>query len=175
MPEPKKPKGKAKRKATSFTLGLNTSVKQIVRAGGCIRFVKKGQPPLPEEKKFPSGATRSGHLLERYDLMSPEANRRRATVYGKGAKNHGDRNWENGMPISECINRATRHLGLYLAGEPSEDHLAHAALNLDFIMHYELHNPECQDIPNQRGPNKFAMLEADYTRMMAHIQGKAPK
>lgn len=105
---------------------------------------------MGEKTAFPSGATRSGHLVERYDLMSPEANRRRALVYGRGAKEHGDRNWEQGMPISECVNRAIRHLNLYMAGDRSEDHLGHAAVNCDFVMHYEQHNPECLNIPSRR-------------------------
>lgn len=100
----------------------------------------------PSEKKtFTSGATRSGNLDERYDLISPEANRRRALTYGHGARVHGDRNWENGMPVSECLNRAIRHINLYLAGDTSEDHLAHASVNLDFAMHFEEHNHECVD------------------------------
>lgn len=110
--------------------------------------------PSPGEaepkKTFASGATRSGHLGERYDLMSPEANRRRALVYGHGARTHGERNWENGMPVSECLNRAIRHLNLYQSGDLSEDHLAHAAVNLDFVMHFERHNPECLDSPSHK-------------------------
>lgn len=114
-----------------------------------IRYLLK-----PSEKKvLPSGATRSSHLDERYDLMSPEANRRRALTYGHGAEAHGERNWEKGMPVSECINRAIRHLNLYLSGDLSEDHLAHAGVNIDFAMHFERHNPECLDGPLYRTPS----------------------
>lgn len=121
------------------------TVKDIVELGGSIKFVAR-----EGKKVLPSGATRSGHLEERYDLMSPEANRRRALTYGHGAQAHGERNWEKGMPASECINRAIRHLNLYLSGDSSEDHLSHAGVNIDFVMHFERHNPECLDCPSHR-------------------------
>lgn len=121
------------------------TVRDIAELGGSIQFVER-----EGKKVLPSGATRSSHLAERYDLMSPEANRRRALTYGHGAEVHGERNWEKGMPVSECINRAIRHLNLYQSGDLSEDHLAHAGVNIDFAMHFERHNPECLDCPSHR-------------------------
>lgn len=156
------------RSSRNANLARAVTVQDIAKLGGTISLrprtvtdawhpmivqcpdYSNGSPtvPQPSDKKvMPSGATRSGHLQERYDLISPEAMRRRALVYGHGAAVHGDRNWEKGMPISECLNRAIRHLNLYSAGDTSEDHLAHAAVNLDFVMHYERHNPECLDVP----------------------------
>lgn len=159
------------RSSRNANLARAVTVQDIVRAGGDISMAismaprtvtdaghpmivqhpdcRNGSPtvtPSSDKKVMPSGATRSGHLQERYDLISPEAMRRRALVYGHGAATHGDRNWEKGMPISECLNRAIRHLNLYLSGDTSEDHLAHASVNLDFVMHYEHHNPECLDV-----------------------------
>lgn len=129
------------------------------RVGGTVGFGFDDDPQglmdesrpveLPDNQKhvLPSGATRSGSIPERYDLMSPIAMTRRAIVYGEGAKTHGDRNWEKGMPLSVSVNRAIRHLVLYLAGDTSEDHLAHASVNMDFAMHMEA--TEWNDIPTR--------------------------
>lgn len=135
------------------------TVKDIVGLGGSVKFRNKSKELFDEglhqddgKQVFPSGASRSVTLQERYDLISPEAMRRRALTYGEGAQIHGDRNWEHGMPVSECVNRALRHLNLYVAGDTSEDHLAHASVNLDFVMHYETHHPDCVDVPQRSTP-----------------------
>ena len=41
------------------------------------------------------------------------------------------------MPIGETLNHAIKHIFDYLAGDRTEDHLAHASANLFFVMHYE--------------------------------------
>ena len=95
-----------------------------------------------------SGAKReSKEGKGRYDLIPPDALRRLAIVYEKGAVLHGDRNWEKGLSISATINSAIRHCFKYLAGSSEEDHLAQAAWNLFAIMHLEKHKPKMQDIP----------------------------
>lgn len=40
------------------------------------------------------------------------------------------------------LNHAVRHLYLWLQGDTSEDHLAHAAWNIFAIMHFEEARPE---------------------------------
>ncbi len=93
---------------------------------------------MSELRVFQSGATRSKDAdSERYDLMSPFAARRAAKIYAEGAKIHGDRNWENGIPVEVCLNHLERHLILWKTGDRSEDHLAKIRVNADFIMHYE--------------------------------------
>ncbi len=90
-----------------------------------------------EKITFETGATRSKIAPARYDLISPVGLRRLAETYAEGAEIHGDRNWENGLPIDDCINRSIRHIYLYLEGNKEEDHLAHAAWNLFASMHFE--------------------------------------
>lgn len=102
----------------------------------------------PHIIKFPTGAQRSGDAeSERYDLISPVGLRRLAETYAAGAVRHGERNWELGMPASALVNHALRHLNLWLAGDYSEDHLAHAAWNLFALMHFEECRPEMIDVP----------------------------
>ncbi len=84
---------------------------------------------------------------QRFDLISPIGLRRLSETYAEGAAMYGDRNWENGFPASVVINHALRHLILWLDGDMTEDHLAHAAWNLFALMHFEELRPEVIDIP----------------------------
>jgi len=94
-----------------------------------------------------ASAVRTGK--SRYDLLAAIAIRREAELLERGAIKYGERNWENGIPISSFIGSALRHLFNYLAGETTEDHLAAARWNLGCAMHFEETRPELQDIPNR--------------------------
>ena len=85
-------------------------------------------------EKLSTGATRS-EMSVRWDLLPPFALRQMAEVMHLGAKTHGDRNWEQGMPVSVCMNHAYDHMGAYMAGDQSANHLAHAAVNLCMALH----------------------------------------
>lgn len=98
----------------------------------------------PELKTlFETGAVRSADRCnERYDLITPIGLRRVAQTYHEGSKKYDDFNWEKGMPISDMLNHAIPHIYAYLAGDRSEDHLAHAAWNLLAALHSEELWPE---------------------------------
>jgi len=114
-------------------------------------FVRLSQPSQPEQTKFSTGAVRSTDANStRYDLISPVGLRRIAETYAEGAKKYGDNNWQKGMPASDTMNHAIRHLNLWLSGDKTEDHLAHAAWNLIAIMHFEELKPDCIDVPTRR-------------------------
>jgi len=99
-------------------------------------------------KKFKSGAVREPLPGRgRFDLISPFALVRLAKVNEKGAVKYADRNWEKGMPYSEFIDRALRHIVQYMMGENDEDHLAHAMWNLHALIHMEETCPELDDMP----------------------------
>ena len=66
-----------------------------------------------------------------------------AKTMAEGAIKYGTNNWQKGMPIEDCLNHAIRHQYLWLEGDRSEDHLAHAACNLMMAIHF-LENPTCQ-------------------------------
>lgn len=84
----------------------------------------------------------------RYDLITPIGLERLALWYELGAKKYGDRNWEGGgMPFGHCLDSLFRHAVKYMAGYTDEDHLAAIAWNAFALMHYEVHNPEMQDLP----------------------------
>lgn len=104
------------------------------------------------DKVFTTGAVRSGDRNNvRYDLISPIGLKRVAETYAEGAEKRGAHNWENGMPVADLLNHALAHLFDYLAGDRSQDHLAHAGWNVLAAIHSETLWPELNE--NQlRGP-----------------------
>lgn len=90
----------------------------------------------PQVAQFATVAVRSADREgERYDLISPIAMKRLAQTCDEGAKKYGDFNWEKGMAVSGLLNHAISHIYTYLAGDRSEDHLAHAVWNCMSAIH----------------------------------------
>lgn len=107
-----------------------------------------------------TGAIRSklyemGYRFElRFDLMldNDVAMRRIAEVFGEGFRKYPFRNWKKGFPESVYINHAFEHLRMYLTGDTSEDHLAHATWNLMSLMWLQEKKPELLDLTNSPWP-----------------------
>lgn len=115
-----------------------------------IHMISRG-PEQQNIKEFLSGAIRSNEEAGsdkpcRYDLISHIGYRRLAETYAEGAAKYNDNNWRKGIPCSNLINHAIAHLNAYLAGDNSEDHLAHAAWNLFAIMENEELRPKMNDL-----------------------------
>lgn len=97
--------------------------------------------------KFKSGAVRGKEETNaRFDLITPVGLRRLAETYGEGSLKYGDENWLKGIDTKNLMNHALTHLNKYMAGDKTEDHLAHAAWNLFAIMHNEELLPKMQNI-----------------------------
>ncbi len=70
-----------------------------------------------------------------------------------GALRYEARNWEQGIPISRCIDSLWRHLIAVQQHRTDEDHKAAAKCNIMFIYHYlcvietETMAPEINDLP----------------------------
>ncbi len=91
-----------------------------------------------ERRQFETGAVRDrGADKPRPDLISPHANLREGAWLAKGAEKYSPRNWEKGMPISECVASLVRHIEAYKLGRTDEDHMAAIRTNAGFILHYE--------------------------------------
>jgi hypothetical protein len=102
--------------------------------------------------QFPTGAARSNDADDvRFDLITPIGLRRLAGTCAEGAKKYGDHNWTRGIPASEMLNHAIRHVYRWLEGDTEEDHLAHAAWNLLSVCHFEEAMPEMIDVPSRKG------------------------
>ncbi len=99
--------------------------------------------PADDFERCSTGAVRSADLKDmRYDLISPIGLRRVAETCHEGALKYGDYNWEKGFPISSLLNHAISHCFKFLAGDTSEDHLAHGAWNLLAACHSQELWPE---------------------------------
>ena len=92
-----------------------------------------------------------------YELISPLALKRLAIVYEEGGKFHGNRNWEQGLPMCKTLQSAIRHIYQYIEGLRDEDHLAQAAWNIFAVIHFEemikrglLPKELANDLPNYR-------------------------
>ena len=102
--------------------------------------------PQPESKRYATGAVRSADRNNvRYDLITPIGLKRLAETYAEGANKRGAHNWENGMPVDDLLNHALAHIYDYLAGDRSQDHLAHAAWNVLGAIHSEVKWPHLND------------------------------
>lgn len=99
---------------------------------------------------FSTGAVRGKDAESvRYDLITPIGLRRLAETCAEGAEKYGDHNWQRGIPASVMLNHAIRHIYLWLAGDRSEDHLAHAAWNVLGVCHFEEDLPAMIDVPSR--------------------------
>ena len=83
-----------------------------------------------------SGGGKRGPIAERFDLVPPKALRLVAQAMAEGAARYGDLNWK-GLPASNLLNHAMRHLVRYMEGDRSEPHLSHAAANLLMLTEME--------------------------------------
>mgnify|MGYP001554767016 FL=1 len=86
--------------------------------------------------EYETGAIRSSDAEQyRYDLISPVGLKAVARACAEGADKYSDYNWERGMPVSDLLNHAIRHIYEYLSGDRQEDHLGHAAWNVLGAIH----------------------------------------
>jgi len=86
----------------------------------------------------------------RVDLIPTEPVLEIAKVLSFGASKYGDHNWRRGMAWSRIYAATQRHLMKWNAGqemdeESGESHLAHAAVNLIFLLYYNEHHKELDD------------------------------
>jgi hypothetical protein len=103
--------------------------------------------------------------------MSAVAQHRQAGVYERGAEKYGDRNWEQGMPLSRFLDSMKRHINDYEMiclykregisldklppdVNPSEDHLAQAVWNGTCMLHMEVIRPDLDDL-SRKAPEAY--------------------
>lgn len=102
---------------------------------------KKKQTPKKEAGiKFDSGKPRMSLLPSKPLWMMAE-------VMTVGEKKYSAQNWRRGFKWSRLLDAAHRHLNQYneskdnrIDKETSLNHLAHAAINLVFLMEHEYYN-----------------------------------
>lgn len=83
----------------------------------------------------------------RFDLFPYEAMEALAKWYEDGAKKYGDRNWEKGLSVKDCINRMVRHALKAANGWTDEDHLSAVMWNAAAAITMMKRRPDCNDHP----------------------------
>lgn len=84
------------------------------------------------------------------ELLPPVALLEVAKVLGFGAKKYDGWNWAKGISYSRILGATLRHVFAYLGGEDKDpetglSHMAHAACECLFILHYEQFKKEFDD------------------------------
>lgn len=112
---------------------------------------------------FATGAIRSqdaNHV--QYDLIPPKGLQALAETCQEGYKKYGAHNWSKGFPIGDMLNHAIRHIYLFIDGDTSEPHLAHAAWNiLAAIDTSQLHPEKEHQLPPHRPITKAQQCQTD--------------
>lgn len=122
------------------------------------RFTTEKIPNVSEQikkamgvQKFETGAVRGTDANDkRFDLIPQIGLRRLAETCAFGAKRYGVDNWRKGFPVSDLMSHALTHLHLWLMGDTTEDHLAHASWNLFVIQEFEETRPELIDVASRK-------------------------
>lgn len=81
----------------------------------------------------------------RFDLLPYEAIEALSKWYEAGANKYGDRNWENGISVKDCINRMIRHSIKAGNGWTDEDHLSAVMWNAAAAITMMVRRPDCND------------------------------
>ena len=104
---------------------------------GLAGHVETGRPAGTgtELDEYENGGKRE-RIRERYDLLPPRAIKLVAIAMAEGAAKYGDHNWK-GLPETNIVNHALRHIMEWLGGDRDEPHLSHAAANLLMLANVE--------------------------------------
>jgi hypothetical protein len=100
----------------------------------------------------------------RFDLIPVLPMIEVAKVFTMGAQKYGDRNWENGLMWMRCIGAIFRHLFAWILGETNDsesgiNHLAHAVVNLLFLLEYHHTHLEMDNRPKKQNLNVRTCFE----------------
>ena len=93
-----------------------------------------------KEQKTESGKKFDAGKL-RFDLLPPDSLKEIVKVFTSGAEKYGEHNWSNGMSWSRVFGAAQRHQWAFWGGEDfdsetTHNHIAHAIVNLMFLLAY---------------------------------------
>jgi hypothetical protein len=80
-----------------------------------------------------------------FDLMGDEQK-----VWEYGAKKYAPNNWRKGMPMTQALNAAMRHLSAYMMGEDNDpesniSHLAHVITSIRIAQNTYRYYPDLDD------------------------------
>jgi len=106
------------------------------RCDACVEYWERQQVDMEPAKKYDKGKLR-------YDLLPPDVLAEVVRVMTDGAEKYGDRNWEKGMSWGRVFGAGMRHAWRFWRGETVDPesgrpHLAHAIVNMVFLLSYSI-------------------------------------
>lgn len=115
----------------------------------------------PTNETFSTGAVREKMYPKdtkfsiRIDLLfqNTVALRRLGETYGEGEAKYGAGNWMKGFPESVYLAHMQEHIRMYMTGDTSEDHLAHATWNILSLMWVQERLPHLMDLQKDSLPS----------------------
>jgi hypothetical protein len=123
-------------KAYSDTCKICREFSQFTPPGGCTPTSKIADNGT--RVAYENGGNRESRVGKgRQDLIEPVLIERLGDWYELGANKYGDRNWELGISVKDCLAAIIRHTFKFSAGYTDEDHLAAIAWNSAAIMRME--------------------------------------
>lgn len=136
------------------TVISDTSLFPEVRMGNHEEMTQLVKESLESQQDIAASpvAVRFDTDKDLWSLLPWLALREVAYIFTLGAKKYSDRNWEKGFNYSRVFNSLMRHLTAWWNGEDndpesSRSHLAHAACNVLFLLHFTLTNTGTDDRP----------------------------
>jgi len=95
-------------------------------------------PPIPGlDPGVPTHTNEFGgsqaHVQYRFDLADPASMFKMCKVLHEGAEKYGVDNWRS-IPVEDHLNHLILHAYAYLAGDTSDEHLAHAMCRAMFAL-----------------------------------------
>ena len=113
----------------------------------CIDHLREA---FGKEKEILGGADHKDEGKIDLDILPVEPIEDIAKVFMFGAKKYARHNWRGGMAWSRVVNSALRHINEWRKGinndpESGISHLAHACVNLIFLLQYTSDHPKLDD------------------------------
>lgn len=112
-------------------------------------------PTLTVENPTATGTKLDDGKL-RYDLVPADAMEDVVAVLTYGVKKYGARQWQGGIAWHRMFGAALRHLWAWWRGQDLDPesglpHLAHASVNLLFLLWHRRHRADLDDRPTNEG------------------------
>jgi hypothetical protein len=106
---------------------------------GADEYIRAARIIEREQRQEPG--KKNDHGKPRYDLLPGDVLDEITQIFTCGAEKYGDRNWERGMSWGRVFGAAMRHMWSFWTGratdpESGRPHLAHAIVNLMFLLAY---------------------------------------
>jgi hypothetical protein len=103
-----------------------------------------------------TGAKKTDSGKRRFSLLPVQPLLDAIDVLEFGAKRYGDYNWQKGFEWTAMYNAALRHLTAWFEGEDNAEdsnlnHLAHAMVNLMFLLVFRNTHKEMDNRPSKKG------------------------